>query len=259
MTSPIAWPGGKRALVRRLLPLIPQHRNYVEVFAGSAKLLFAKEPSKLEVLNDVNGDLINFFRVAKHRPAHLAERLQQECIHAGRFRELLADPRPVCEVDGALRFLYLSWFSFGGKGLHFARASATNPDVKHPLDTVRDAIARTAARLSRVLIEQRDFAELLIRYDHEDTFFYLDPPYIEYQPNGRYEPLSKERRAEMFARLAKLKARWLMSFEDHAEARAAARTYGFELRKVGVVYTLCGKAQRKTTDELLISNFPLAA
>lgn len=259
MISPIAWPGGKRALVRRLLPLIPAHRNYVEVFAGSAKLLFAKESSKLEVLNDINGDLINFFRVAKHRPSHLAERMEQECIHAARFRDLIADPHRQCELDRAVRFAYLAWYSFGGKGLHFARASAKNPEVKHPLDSVREVFERTSARLSRVLIEQRDFHEILNRYDHRDTFFYLDPPYIEYQPNGRYEPLSKERRATMFESLSRLKARWLMSFEDHAEARAAAKAYGFMLRRVGVVYTLSGAAKRNTTDELLISNFRLAA
>jgi DNA adenine methylase len=259
MTSPFSWPGGKRALVRRLLPLIPAHQNYVEVFAGSAKLLFAKEASRLEVLNDVNGDLVNFFRVAKHRPADLAERLEQECIHAGRFRELLADANLRCEVDRALRFAYLAWYSFGGKGQHFARASAKNPEVKHTLDAVRQLLNKTAARLSRVLVEQRDFAEILDRYDHKDTFFYLDPPYVEYAPNGRYEPLSQERRAEMFAKLARVRGLWLMSFEDHAEARVAARRYGFRLRKVGVVYTLSGQAERKQTNELLISNFAIAA
>jgi DNA adenine methylase len=259
MTSPFSWPGGKRALVRRLLPLIPAHRNYVEVFAGSAKLLFAKEPSPLEVLNDVNCDLITFFRVVKHRPAELAEMLEQECIHAGRFRDLRNEAQPRTEIEAALRFAYLAWYSFGGKGQHFARASAKNPEVKHTLDAVRQLLTRAAARLSRVLVEQRDFSDILDRYDHKDTFFYLDPPYVEYAPNGRYEPLTQARRAEMFARLAKVRGRWLMSFEDHAEARAAARQHGFKLRKVGVVYTLSGQAERKSTNELLISNFLLAA
>jgi DNA adenine methylase len=192
MASPISWPGGKQQLLKTLLPLIPAHRNYVEVFAGSAKLLFAKEPSPLEVLNDVNGDLINFFRVAKHRPAELAERFEQECVHAGRFRELRAEVPPNDEIDRALRFAYLSWYSFSGKGEHFARASAMYPRIKRPLDTIRSLLEQTSARLARVLIEQRDFADVLDRYDHRDTFFYLDPPYIEYEPNGRYVPLTRD-------------------------------------------------------------------
>jgi DNA adenine methylase len=259
MISPFPWPGGKRALVRTLLPLIPQHRNYIEVFAGSAKLLFAKQPSTLEVINDLNGEVINFFRVAKHRPAELAEALEHECVHAERFRELLANPDSRFELDRAIQFAYLAWFSFGGKGKNFARASAKNPEISKAIDRVRDLLRKVSERLNRVLIETRDFEEIINRYDHKDTFFYLDPPYVEFSPNGRYAPLSKERRTQMFERLAKTKAKWLLSFEDHAEARHAAKEHGFALRKVGVVYTLSGNATPKLGRELLISNYPLAA
>jgi len=69
MDAPFGWPGGKRNLRKTLIELLPAHRAYVEVFSGSAKLLFAKEPSEWEIVNDVNDDLLNFFRVAKHRPA----------------------------------------------------------------------------------------------------------------------------------------------------------------------------------------------
>jgi DNA adenine methylase len=92
MNAPFAWPGGKKNLKRTLLALVPPHDAYVEVFSGSAKLLFAKDPARWEVLNDLNGDLINFFRVVKHRAAELAERFQLECVHAARFRELRAAP-----------------------------------------------------------------------------------------------------------------------------------------------------------------------
>jgi DNA adenine methylase len=110
-----------------------------------------------------------------------------------------------------------------------------------------------------VLVEQRDFSEILDRYDHKETFFYLDPPYVDYLPNGRYAPLTEERRAQMFRRLSRTKARWLMSFDDRAEVRASAKEHGFKLRKISVVYTLSGKAERKIGREVLISNYPLAA
>jgi DNA adenine methylase len=103
MISPFPWPGGKHALVPQLLQMIPEHRTYVEVFAGSAKLLFAKEPSSFEVVNDLNGDVVNFFRVAKHRPAELAEAMESECIHAARFRELQA-AAPTDELAQVLNF-----------------------------------------------------------------------------------------------------------------------------------------------------------
>lgn len=254
--SPFAWPGGKRALKGTLLTLMPPHQIYVEVFAGSAKLLFAKQSSKLEVLNDVNGDLINFFRVAKHRPAELAELLETECVHAARFREL-RQAAPAAELERALRFIYLVWHSFGAKGEHYASLSARSPKPKHTLDMVRDLLVATSARLARVQIEERDFAEILERYDSRTTFFYLDPPYVAFQPNGQYKPLSAERRVEMFARLAAIKGKFLMSFDDVAEIRSLARRHEFRTRRVGVVYTLHGAAERKKSPELLIANYPL--
>jgi DNA adenine methylase len=80
----IPWIGGKRRLVKTILPLFPEHRCYVEPFAGAAALLFAKEESPTEVLNDINGELINLYRVLKH---HLIEFLNQ-------FKWALASRRP---------------------------------------------------------------------------------------------------------------------------------------------------------------------
>src|SRR5262249_55418006 len=88
METPFGWPGGKRNLKKILLELMPPHKAYVEVFSGSAKLLFAKKPGAWEIINDINDDLVNFCRVAKHRPCALAERLEHDLIAAGRFREL---------------------------------------------------------------------------------------------------------------------------------------------------------------------------
>ena len=252
--SPFAWPGGKRALKKTLLALIPPHRLYVEVFAGSAKLLFAKEPSPREVMNDLNGEVINFFRVAKHRPAALAEMFDQEIVHAGRFRELLASDSHD-ELDRAVRFAYLAWYSYGAKGQHFASSSAKGCEgnkLRRSLDRVENLLAGAAARLRNVLIEQRDFADILTRYDSPETWFYLDPPYVHFQANGRYEALSDARREELFDLLAALKGSFLMSFDDCAEVRELCQRHGFIVREVKVGYTL-GSTQVKNVGEVLIS------
>jgi DNA adenine methylase len=259
MNSAFAWPGGKRALLPTLLKLLPKHSIYIEVFAGSAKLLFAKEPSRREVINDLNGDVTNFFRVAKHRTAELAERLELECIHADRFRELRTMPVPQCEVDRALRFAYLTWYSFGAKGEHFAMSNAKARSQKRPLTHVREMLARTAERLAAVQIEQRDFAEILTRYDSPNSCFYMDPPYVDYLANGRYEPLEAERRVEMFRAISKLKGKCLVSFDDHQEVRALAKKHKLQVRRTSVRYTLAGNHNSKDAGELLIANYKLAA
>jgi DNA adenine methylase len=264
MKSAFAWPGGKRALTPTLLKLIPEHSIYVEVFAGSAKLLFAKTPTRFEILNDLNGDVTNFFRVVKHRASELAERLEMECIHAGRFRELReqrADAATLCEVDRALRFAYLAWYSFGAKGEHFASVSANSPKCKRPLTRVRELLSEVAVRLGSVSIEQRDFAEILRRYDSAESFFYLDPPYVEFQANGRYRPLPKEKRDELFELLTGLQGKFLLSFDDHPEIRKRARAAGFHTRAVKVQYTLApsGSTRNTPSPELLVSNYKLVA
>ena len=257
MNSPFAWPGGKRCLKKTLLELIPSHTIYVEVFAGSAKLLFAKDPSPREVMNDLNGEVTNFFRVAKHRPAELAERFETEIVHAGRFRELRHGNPGDDELELALRFAYLVWYSYGAKGEHFARSNAKQmlergAKLKRPLDRVRELLQLTSERLRNVLIEQRDFAEIIGRYDSPQTFFYLDPPYVHFQTNGRYVALAEERREHLFALLARAEGQWLMSFDDCAEVRALCRKHGFAVKPLSVNYTL---AQRKTkrAQEVLVS------
>ena len=195
MNSPLRGLGGKRALKKTLLSLIPEHEVYVEVFAGSAKLLFAKPQSRCEVMNDLNGDVTNFFRVAKHRPAALAELFDHEIVHAERFKDLRCElgynPCLDDELQRARRFAYLVWYSYGAKGEHFASSNAKdklNHKARRSLDRVRGLLDDTAERLRNVLIEQRSFEDILARYDSPSTWFYLDPPYVHFQANGRYGP-----------------------------------------------------------------------
>lgn len=260
MNSPFAWPGGKRNLKKTLLSLIPEHEVYVEVFAGSAKLLFAKPVSRCEVMNDLNGDVTNFFRVAKHRPAALAELFDHEVVHAERFRDLRRQPSSDDELHRALRFAYLVWYSYGAKGEHFAGANAKQmagraTKMKRSLDRVRDLLDLTAVRLRNVLIEQRSFEEILARYDSPATWFYLDPPYVHFQANGRYGPLAVEQREQLFHLLAALQGSFLMSFDDCKEVRALAKLHRFQIRRVEVEYTLSSSAEsRRKVGEVLIAN-----
>lgn len=261
MNSPFAWPGGKRALKSTLLRLLPKHSVYVEVFAGSAKLLFGKEPSRFEIVNDINGEVTNFFRVAKHRPAELAERFEIECVHAGRFRELRESAAPTCELDRALRFAYLVWYSFGAKGECFASMSMKGLRKPRAIHRIRETLQRTAERLTGVQIEQRDCMEILSRYDSRETFFYLDPPYVHYQANGRYVPLAEEQRKALFAALSKIKGKFLMSFDDCAEIRQLSRKHGFHVRGVDVGYSISGTrgSNAPKAKEVLIANYTIAS
>ena len=256
MNSPFAWPGGKRCLLKEILPRIPQHSIYVEVFAGSAKLLFAKPPSPVEVINDLNGDVSNFFRIAKHRPAELAELIEHELIHPERFRELRSDS-PADEMTRALRFAYTTWYSYGAKGEHFAAGQLSEMlrgGQRRPVHLVRELLEQTAQRLRGVRIEQRDFAAMLTRFDSPETFFYLDPPYVQFKSNGRYDPLPQQRRQELFALLRDLQGTFLLSFDNCAEVRDLAGTHGMAIEEVETRYALGSTvSSRKPITEVFVS------
>jgi DNA adenine methylase len=260
MNSPFAWPGGKRCLVKRLLPLLPPHEAYAEVFCGSAKLLFAKEPSAWEVINDINGDLINFFRVAKHRSAELAEAFETECVASERFVELKTPQK--AELDRALAFLYLADQSFGGKGEHFCgttiQSRGSRPPVKKSLARIRETLLKTAQRLTSVLIENRDWRACIDRYDSSDTLFYLDPPYVNFKSLGRYEAPPEEMHIELLDRLAVIQGKFLLSHEDCPLIRTEAKRHGFTLREVETVYSLASTKSKKVR-ELVIANYKLPA
>lgn len=246
-------------MTKRILSLIPEHEVYVEVFCGSAKVLLAKPRSPFEVMNDMNGDLTNFFRVCKHRAAELAERLEQEIVSAERFRELRKSgpDHPRCEIERALCFYYLAAYSFGGLGEHYAGNSAANRKPKRTLEALREVLRSAADRLTRVQIEQRDCLEILGRYDSPDTFFYLDPPYIGFQDNGRYEELAPEKRSALYERLASIKGKFLLSFCDHPEVRAAAEAHGWCVQSVHVPYSIAGPRRAAPATEVLVANYHL--
>jgi DNA adenine methylase len=253
LNSPIGWPGGKRRLVKRLLSLLPEHRTYAEPFCGSAKLLFAKDPSETEVISDANGDLINFFLVTKYRPSALAEQFESAISHPAWFKKLLkSKPDNGDEVQRAFRFAYLTWLSFGTMGETFAGSTP-----RKRLGIVRDQLARTSSRLHNVAIECADYAEIVAKYDAPDTVFFCDPPYVDYCSNGRYEAFDGDKLAFLFNLLAKIKGKFIMSEENHPDVKKHVASHGMQCRSVLTTYSLSKSSNAQVKTELLISNFPL--
>lgn len=261
MLSAFPWPGGKKHMLADLIPMMPPHKFYVEVFSGSAKLLLNKPPSQWELLNDANGDVINFFRVVKHRPAELAERIEAEILHIERFKELRSLSDAPDEIDRALRFGYLAWYSFGGKGEHFAGGFLGRTSVRRPLATVRELLGKVSERMSRVLLESRDCVECVARYDSGETLFFLDPPYVgESGTVGAYDEMPAEHHARLAAALKRIKGKFLLTYNDHPEVR---RLYegarGVTVKAISRMYTLASQGRAKAGKQLIITNYDPAA
>ncbi len=184
--SPINRIGGKYFLKDWLVLHIPQHTLYCEVFAGAGHVLFGKPPSKVEVLNDIDNCLINFFQVIKNQEKRqrLIETLQympysrqlwQEIRSRWKEGNISGDP-----IEQACQWFYLNRTCFSGDMLRggFAVPSVTGRNPVQSFRNVIDSLEMVAGRLRNVCIENLPFAECIQRYDSEDTLFFIDPPYL---------------------------------------------------------------------------------
>ena len=254
MSKPIfPWPGGKRRLADKIIPLFPQHTCYVEPFAGAAAILFFKEPSKVEVLNDVNGDVVNLYRVVQH---HLDEFVRQ-FRWALTSRQIFewakaAHPETLTDIQRAARFFYIQKTSFGAKveGPVFGYATTAKPKLN--LLRLEEDLSAAHLRLHQVNIENLPWREVMARYDRPHTLFYCDPPYLGLEGYGVPFPLEEY---EALAQVAgTIKGKAVISLNDHPEIRRIFA--GFKMSAVSTTYTI-GKREGKApaARELIIRTF----
>lgn len=195
LRTPIRWFGGRGRIVSKLLPLVPPHHIFVEVFGGGASLLLAKKPSTIEVYNDRDSGLVEFFRVLRD-PQKFA-RFHELVMLTPYSREEYSFCRDTWEessddVERAFRWFVVARGSFAGIfGIGWGRAVTSNArGMASTSSAWLSALAALPAiheRMMRVQIEHADFRQVLQRYDSPETFFHVDPPYVpEMRKKGGY-------------------------------------------------------------------------
>ncbi|WP_057092502.1 DNA adenine methylase [Comamonas thiooxydans] len=250
MTNPIVpWIGGKRRLVDLLLKRFPAHSCYVEVFAGGAAVYFARHPADVEILNDVNGDLVNLYRVVTH---HLEEFVRQFkwALTSRQVFKWLQETRPetLTDIQRAARFFYLQQQSFGGKVAGQTFGTATTAPAINLLRIEENLSAAHLRMAGGTYVEQLDWAQCIDRYDRAHTLFYLDPPYWETEGYG--VPFEWEQYELMATKLREIKGKAVISINDHPAIRACFKD--FEMESLKLDYTVGGGANRVERGELVI-------
>lgn len=255
--SPLNYLGGKSRLAERIVKLIPaDHLCYCEPFCGAAWVLFAKQPSKVEVINDADGELIVFWRVVQN---HLEEflRYYKWALISRRLFELenMKNPETLTDIQRAVRYFYTQKLGFGGKTHNRTFGySATGPSHLG-VATLQDRLLEVHWRLEKVTIEHLDAIDVIHRYDRPTTFFYIDPPYwatAGYAVRWGEADFLRLRKA-----LDGVKGRFILSLND---TKAFRRIFaGFRIQKIRTTYSAAngrekanGRAQERM--ELLISN-----
>ncbi len=182
------YPGNKARHSDWIIQHIPEHTCYVEPFGGAAGVLFNKPKSKVEVYNDLNDDIVHFFRVLRERPDELKEWLSRvpfsRSVHEEWKEEFYSGERRDDDIERAGIFFALRRMQFGGK-LYGTSGFMSSPHRNFAGQFVKNTerLDEFAERLKHVVVENLDWRELVERYDSDGTVFYLDPPYqdSEYQ------------------------------------------------------------------------------
>jgi DNA adenine methylase len=182
---PIArYHGGKYRLADKIIPFFPPHECYVEVFGGVFSIGLLKDPAKINVYNDIDSDLINLFSVLRDPELSNRLRLLIETTLFSRDEFGLAWLKSDDSVEEARRFIVRSFQSIGAKN----RLSANGWRVRTPKSIWSPCSAWNSwpeniplffEILRNTIIENLDFRKLIPIYDHADTLFYVDPPYLQ--------------------------------------------------------------------------------
>ncbi|MEP9350553.1 DNA adenine methylase [Xanthobacter sp. KR7-225] len=255
-TTPFAgYVGGKRRLAGRVIERLDQipHDLYAEPFVGMGGVfLRRRQAPKVEVINDINRDVVTFFRVLQRHYVAFLEMLRFQLTSRAEFERLaVTDPSTLTDLERAARFAYLQRTAWGGKvvgrtfGVDSRTAGAFNITRLAPL------LEELHERLAGVVIECLPWATFLGRYDRPGALFYLDPPY--WGSEGYYGPVFDRADFERLAEaLAQLRGRFLLSINDVPEVREIFARFAIE--PVDTSYSLRGAGRKPlTAAELIVS------
>jgi DNA adenine methylase len=250
---PVApWVGGKRQLAKKLTTKIDaiEHAAYIEVFGGMGGVFFRRRRApKIEVINDLNRDVATFFRVLQNHYEALMDMLRWQLTSRAEFDRLNGmDPDRLTDLQRAARFLYLQRTAFGGKVAGRSFGIATTTSARFDVTKLAETLATAHERLAGVWIECLPWQALIERWDRPGTLFYLDPPYIGSEHYYGRDMFRRDEYGALAASLRTLRGAFIMSLNDHPEARAIFA--GFSIETTEVTYEVGGRS--KPAREIII-------
>ena len=259
--TPITYYGGKQSMLKHILPSIPTHKIYCEPFFGGGAVFFAKEPSYLEVINDVDDRLINFYHSLKHNFDELnqlisntlhceSEYYRAKDIHNGRIRS--------SQLEQAWAIWVITNMSFSGSmhgGWKWCNGTAGSHTGRF-ISKKAQHFELLKERLQAVQISCRDALEVINQRDTKETFFYLDPPYPG-SIQGHYRGYSFNEFSKLLELLATIKGKFLLSNFWSQTLKYHILKNGWEFEKHTMQMKVANFHGARYKDEILVRNFEL--
>lgn len=242
--------GGKRRLAKPILDLFPAHTCYVEAFCGAAAIFFSKTPSEVEVLNDINGELVNLYRIVQHHLEEFVRQFKWALTSRQVFEwEQMKVTETLTDIQRAARFFYLQKLAFGGRVADQSFGTATTSPPRLNLLRLEEDLSQAHLRLYGAYVENLPWDQVLARYDRPHTLFYLDPPYWETEGYGVDFGFEQYERMADLAR--SVQGSLIISINDHQDIRRVFD--GLHHQELHINYTV-GGGQGAPARELLIWN-----
>jgi len=259
VNSFMSWIGGKMALRELIVTLFPvEYERYIEVFGGAGWVLFHKDPGKdFEVFNDFNELLVNLYRCVKEYPEALKSSLKYALNSRSEFnrmKDTLTNTYPGDPVERAAWFYQLIRYSYASGLTSFG-------SQPHDMSSNFPLFDQAHSRLSKVVIENKDFEKLIRQYDRPMSFFYLDPPYFEtegYYMNIGENGFTAADHLRLRDILMRIEGKFLLSYNDCAFIRELYDTPGIQME----THTRLNNIKQRYDNgaqfsELLIANYDM--
>lgn len=259
MKTPISYYGGKQKLIPKILPLIPEHKMYAEPFVGGGAIFFSKPPSGIEILNDTNTELINFYKILQNKFVEL-DSMVKVTLHSRRLHKdaevVYNHPHLFDEVKRAWAVWVLSTQSFcamldGSWGYDKVK-NTTTKKISNKRNQFSEEMAE---RMQNVQLECADALYIIKSRDTLDTFFYCDPPYFN-SNCGHYDGYSEQDFENLLILLSEIKGKFILSSYPSPLLEKYIKKYGWKFKcfESGVsVNSKGGYLKRKW--EMVTSNF----
>ena len=248
--------GGKSLIASEIVKYFPPHKTYIEPFCGANWVLFHKDPktSKLEVINDKDEHIINFWRVVRDRPYDLWKAVRWDVPSRAEYERMKAlDPENLDEIERARWLYWVLKGSFGGaKRSSFGTGLHRRSKLK--FDKFIFELRQCNKRLKSVVIECLDYKDLKEKYDSEQTLWYCDPPYNDSNTLGYVDSFDIN---EFVDFCISLKGLVIISHKDDSFIREIFYDWSFiELgSRLNCIPSYCENVEERYTKELLITNF----
>ncbi len=253
MKSFLSYFGGKSLLANKIISRMPPHKCYCEVFAGAAWVLFKKEESQIEIINDINADLVTLYRVVKHHLDEFIRYLRWLLVSRDEFERFKKErPETLTDIQRAVRFYYLLKNGFSSKIPNPSFSINTTRRSNFNLLRIEEELSAAHLRLARVYIENLHYSEVIKRFDKPHTFFYIDPPYYGRESDYGKGIFGREDFKKLAVLLKGIKGRFIMSINDTKEIRECFKD--FRVEKIKTTYSCTVKGNKKG-QELLVMNY----